>query len=623
MSEADKAPLERQWIEEKVLDLERSSANKDYGEAVAILIEVLEKNFSHASRDAMPSFSRLSSRDVKHLCSRLCSSALFIFASEEFVLPKVVFTRLISTSATFHMLLAVTSLRDSNHVLKILLSRMQNDISHSDFYKLAFLWSPYCGVRIPWAEYFERFPDEVGSLALEALCQFLYLDADSDSAINELIESISDGKIKISLNEENCFKFAHAWMFLSYRTSPKKRLARRRLNKCIADWLRNSGVDIDQTNPSNYRGLNRKAKPKVLVFVEVMNERHAMYRAIGAYIAELKQRFRVIGVGFEKTTDAVSRNLFDGFVSLDYKFGSLSENIKKISKVSPDIMIFSSIGMSHQGPVLANIRFAPVQIALPGHCDLPESEAIDFFAAHPLAIKLPDDSLQGIMPLFDLSWNDLKSSNSDSVKANLVDDRGCINIAVNCASMKLSADFVKTLSEIEKSTSQLIHFNFFANANPLFSLQLETQLEGKLANYQVHLPADYGRYLKKLAQNSLSLAPFPYSNGNGNIDCAKVGVPVVSLASDPVTGLQDKAILSEINAPKMSFTATRREYVENVTNLVEDQNKLRAFQKDFGLSSLALESVFKKRSNSKFVTAVEDCLKQRTDYKPPFISECL
>jgi len=119
---------------------------------------------------------------------------------------------------------------------------------------------------------------------------------------------------------------------------------------------------------------------------------------------------------------------------------------------------------------------------------------------------------------------------------------------------------------------------------------LERSLTSKLERVVIHEPASYEIYLSKLNQMDLCLSPFPYGNGNGNIDIFSLGIPFVALESDPVTGLQDRALIREAEAPLSGLALSVEDYCAKAIDLIDDQARRFEFEKE--MQSVNLNKIF-------------------------------
>lgn len=593
----DQNASELLWIEEAAISMEAAVAVGDYGSALVKMVEVLEKNHAHSSGGSLPDLSFLRVRDLDHIVTRFVSTSFNIFFQEKIYIPDDFILRLVSQSATFHFLVSLTPYRDSNHLVKALLAASGEEATKNTIYKLAFLWSPYSDIRMPWAELYKVYPRIISEVVLQGLSYFLYATERAELAVTELVDLVASGEVSLELTPENLGKFVQVWMFLSYKSSPCKRHARGALNQSIQAHLKK--LEIPELVPKFSKRLD-KGKPKCAVLVEVMNKKHAMYRAIGPYISSLRKHFQVIGIGVSGRVDKDSQNLFDGYIEIDKT--DVSDAVRKVTAIGPDLFIFSSVGMSWMGPLLVNLRFAPLQLVLPGHCDLTVSSAVDYFVVSPKAVG-DEEGLFGekLMKMDHLYWEDIAKEFDSRRVALLKKERSQerIDIAIPCALMKLSYEFVRTLRILESTSEKSVRFHFFPSANKLYVHHLSKCLEESLTEFRVYPYTDYESYLANLAKCHLALDPFPYSNGNGNVDLTKVGIPIVALKSDPICGYQDTLILNEVGAPPEFVQASLQGYIDQACKLINDEGYRESMEEKFVQDSKLME-VFDKRESSVF-----------------------
>ena len=557
-------------FEETLLELERFIGANDYGQALVSVIEVLKANLSHASTGTMRSFESLRDADFQHITTRFVACVFRLFSDARWALPADVFREMLPLSSTFHLLVAATPFRDTNHVLKQVLARGQSNMKPEEFFKLCFLWSPYCGIKIEWGLFFKRYPLEISEIVLQALSQFCYLTPESREALDELTSQVANGRVVVEPTPKNLWVFAQAWMFLSYKSSKQKRECKRKLNESARRWALSQGVK--EVEKDSYPSRDR---PKAIVAIEVMRSNHAMYRAMSGYIASLRDYFEVIGVGFADKVDEKSKALFDSYISLQLDPRRLNSNANIIKKQQADVLIYSSIGMSHQFPVLANLRLAPLQVVLTGHHDSPESEVIDILATEQNSISLPVNSFEKFMPIAGVHWHDLAPhfQTKAAVSRRLASqNNNKVRVAVACSIMKLNSCFLDALEQISARSKNQIVFNFFANCNNVYKNQVAQALSCRTFDFELQPARQYQDYLTALAECDFAISPFPYSNGNGNIDAIKAGLPIVSLRSDELTGQQDYAILKAMTAPDRFCLDSVPSYVERAVQLADSKD---------------------------------------------------
>ena len=561
-------------FEQTLLKLENCVHADDYATALALVIEVLRANLGHASSGTMKSFESLGEADFQHITTRFVSCVFRLLGDDRWTLPVEGFREMLPLSTTFHLLVAATPFRDTNHVLKQVLARGQSNMKPEEFFKLCFLWSPYCGINIEWGLFFKRYPQEISEIVLQALSQFCYLTPESHEALEELTSQVANQRVLLEPTPRNLWVFAQAWMFLSYKSCKHKRECKRQFNESARRWGLSQGVK--EVEKDRYPTRDR---PKAIVAIEVMRANHAMYRAMSGYIDSLRGYFELIGVGFADKVDEQSMSLFDSYLLLQTDPKSISANADIIKKQNADVLIYSSIGVSHQFPILANFRLAPLQVVLTGHHDSPESSVIDILATEQNSISLPLNSFEKFMPVAGVRWHDLAPDfdSREAVSRRLTaQDRSEVRIAVSCSIMKLNSGFLDVLEEISARSKNRIVFNFFSNCNNVYKSQVAQALSCRTFEFQLQPARQYQDYLTVLAECDFAISPFPYSNGNGNIDAIKAGLPIVALRSDGLTGQQDYAILKALEAPDRFCLDSVSQYVERAVQLVDSPDLRRS-----------------------------------------------
>lgn len=168
-----------------------------------------------------------------------------------------------------------------------------------------------------------------------------------------------------------------AWMLCSYAEARDKHGIKPVLNKVLRQWGESHGLadlTMAATRP-------RRERPVLLVAAEVMHSNHVQYRYFGQYLRQLRQRFHLVLITEQSQGDEHVKTLFDEIHT--FKRGGNLEHLSTIlniaRSIAPDIVFWLSVGMRHWGPVMANFRLAPIQLAGLGHSASTHCEKIDYY----------------------------------------------------------------------------------------------------------------------------------------------------------------------------------------------------------------------------------------------------
>ena len=103
-----------------------------------------------------------------------------------------------------------------------------------------------------------------------------------------------------------------------------------------------------------------------------------MYRSFARIIRRLSDHFDLVALADDAMIDGASDAIFSEVIKLPGKRPPVAEIVKKILAISPDMIFYPSLGMSHWTVMLALLRLAPIQVASLGHPATTKSDAIDY-----------------------------------------------------------------------------------------------------------------------------------------------------------------------------------------------------------------------------------------------------
>ena len=578
-------------LEQTLAAMETFTAKHQWTEALDCFSKIIVKSSGHPHQEEV-AFRGLSPEDASYARTRFVSCALKLFSDPSFGIEKAGFLDLMTVHHTFHLLVAATDFRNTNHAISALLASVPDPakMDSQTFNKLLFLWSIDAEFDLPFEQLSLQFPDEISALMLQTLNSYPSYTKHAVGQLRQLMELIAAKKITLTISEKMSTLASAAWMFLAYK-SDQRREVRHQLNQAFRQQALSAGAGAYECKDQAYRSSK---KNHVVVVVERMMQNHAMLRCFQSSMLAIDAFFDVTFCFLQGSTDQETMNLFKQTKTIE------DSNIKvvarEIAKLKPKIIIYPSIGMHANGCALANLRLAPKQIIMAGHNDTTDSKYMDYGVFHEDCITDKTDISEKLIFQRDIQW----SMTNEPIDFNTLmqkrlakkPSKATLKIALPCSILKLSPEFIQILERLQSRAEQLIEFNFFPNVNDIIGRVLSFKLAKKLDNVVMHTATTYSDYIVQLSHCDLALGPFPYGNGNGNVDCAMLALPILTLKARAPTGRSDFAMAKALRIPKELQVDNEEEYITRALELVSSFDKRMQLQEKmhrWALSSPALQ----------------------------------
>ena len=353
------------------------------------------------------------------------------------------------------------------------------------------------------------------------------------------------------------------WMHCSYADHPHKHRLKKSLN---AVWLRIDKIGGLKSRSVAYKKVDR---PTIVVAAERMSTGHAMYRSYAASIRQLKTRFKVICIAVRGFISETAFDLFDDVILLEQGVNMKDIGVHLV-KISPDIIYFPSLGMSEWTQMVANLRFAPIQVMTLGHPAPAMMDTMDYTlvqAGHGEA------SWEfGAKVLERKAWGSF-APYSDEIDFNIPKlpyDDDALHIAVNSSLMKLSPRFLALCERLEKEAKRPIHFHFFASAAGVMYDRIRQVFERRFRRFTLEPSRPYEFFLRELKRCDLALAAFPFGNTNSTVDTCLLGVPTVAYYANEVLSIGDRDVMRMVGLPTWLVSDNDEDYFQAAMKIIHD-----------------------------------------------------
>lgn len=360
----------------------------------------------------------------------------------------------------------------------------------------------------------------------------------------------------------------NAWMNCSYGSAPDKHALKPALNAVYRNLAGRLGLaDLPRPQP---RVL--KPRPTMVVAAEVIQQNHVQFRYFGQYLRQLRARFELVLIAPRQQMTPSVPELFDRIFTFDaLSSGFLHEIVQFIASVRPDVVFWPSVGMARWGPLLANLRLAPMQLTALGHSASTFIPAIDYYLTEQgyvgdpalfseTLLLLPDDSLVfEPQPAAPPPEPRRRTVNPDPVK-----------VAVPSNALKLNPAFMAMLGHIRREAARPVEFHIFPNCTPLEAAALRAAWTETLGGAIVYPMLGRQPYSDLLNACDLVLSPFPFGGLHSTVDALRLGLPVAAMEGLEPHGRTDAMILRRLGLPEPLIAGTEEAYIRTAVMLIDD-----------------------------------------------------
>lgn len=360
---------------------------------------------------------------------------------------------------------------------------------------------------------------------------------------------------------------ASAWMTCSYAAAP----ARHRLKVALNQVLRRLNDEIGFEASVLPQPRPRPARPTIVVLAEAMRSGHVQYRYFGQYLRQLRTRFRLVLAAPQGEIDDHVRALFDETFGFD-PYGSpsfLGEVVAFVAAQAPDLVFWPSVGMARWGPLLANLRLAPIQMTALGHSASTFAPTMDYYLTEEGYVSDPALFSEKVLALPDASLRFERHPRLRPPAPDLRERPERLRVAVPSNTLKLNPGFLTILERILARADRETELHVFPNAGgvKLAALRAASPF---LRSAVVHGRAPAQDYVEALNRCDLVLSPFPFGGLHSVVDALRQGLPVVAMEGAEPHSRTDSMILRRLGLPEALIAHSEAEYVEAALRLIRD-----------------------------------------------------
>jgi hypothetical protein len=357
-------------------------------------------------------------------------------------------------------------------------------------------------------------------------------------------------------------------MLCSYAGARDKHGIKPVLNHVLRHWALGIGLS-DAALPAT-RAL--KACPTLLVAAEIMHSNHVQYRYFGQYLRQLRERFRLVLLTEESQADSHARALYDEVHVFKREGGTgyFNRLLETIKAIAPDVIFWLSVGMRHWGPVLANLRLAPIQFAGLGHSASTFCATMDYYVTEEGYVGDPALLSEQLVLLPDESLVFERSPHYRPISPAIRENASPLRIALPSNLLKLNPHFIGVLRRIRERAGRPLEFRVFPNVSGLELVTTRRVFDQQLPGSIVHPVMAYNAYLAELNACDLNLSPFPFGGLHSVVDSLRQGIPVVALEGLDLHARTDSMLLRRLGMPEWLITQNEDDYIAAALRVIDD-----------------------------------------------------
>jgi hypothetical protein len=416
--------------------------------------------------------------------------------------------------------------------------------------------------------------DRAGPLALlaclTALSTVPLLTAQGERRREEFLELIREGGLgQIPAKMGSLSLVTNGWMICSYALSPDKHEIKRTLNEALRDLLGRLGISAA---PLPAR-TPLKARPTLVFAAEVIHSRHVQYRYYGQYLRQLRTRFRLVLVAPGAQVDDAVRALFDEVHAFEESphGGHLLEILAACAREQPDILFWPSLGMSNWGPLLANLRLAPIQMVAIGHPASTFIPEIDYMVLEEGFVDDPDQFSERLILLPDAALRLERPPAYTPIAPQIRKAAEPLRVALPSSMLKMNPTYVALLNRLRDRAAKAgrrIEYHMFPSAAALQIAAFKAVNDSRLGDPVIHPRLTPAAYLERLNTCDLALSPFPFGGFHSVIDCLRQGLPVVAMDAPGNPVKTDRMLMRLLDMPDWLVATTEDAYEEAALRVI-------------------------------------------------------
>jgi HMW1 domain 2/HMW1C N-terminal len=575
------------------------------GRGLASLLQNLDSNFGALGNNFHAQALRglAKSEFDTHFITRICAAISCLFSDPDFHFSQEWQKRAFELHRWMSALFATSPLHNADHILRALASNEADKplaVNNRDLHKFFTLYTQESEIEIDIDSLWAKDPVLTASLCL-SLMSPRFLGTRAAHAKREALLQWLPSKLTEILNiQELPFGIVHdVYMHCSYADCANKHDIKKSINTLIRRHLLSEGfqdrVALNQNSPPHLI----HDKPVILVVMEWFSSSHSVYRTHSRSLRALREKFHVVGMGYSQSVDSLGRAVFDDFIELDSQLNLLEQVrivMQQAKQLKPAVFYCPAVGMFPLTIFLANLRFAPIQVAALGHGASTMAHCMDYYVLDEDFIGDPACFSETLirMPIDGMPFE--RSSAQEELSPILRENPYVVRVAVASSIMKFNPRFLQACQQIVLRSRVPVELHFMPGmAFGLGHAQLKSLVARYMPTAVVHAHLPYKEYMEQLNQCDMYINPFPYGNMNGIADMAFQGLVGVCRTGPDVHEHIDEGIFRRLGLPDWLIAETDEAYVIAAIRLIEEPMERLALRRDL-LDRQAVEVLYQGRA---------------------------
>jgi len=538
-----------------------------------------------------------------HFVTRICSAISCLFSDVNFHFSHEWQKRLFELHRWMSALFAASPFHNADHVLRALATtedELQVGVSGRDLHKFCALYTQESEIGVDLDAMWAHAPVLTASLCLSLMSpRFLGTRAAHEKR-ETLLQWLPAKLTDIDSVDDLPFGIVHdVFMHCSYADGAYKHDIKKAINALIRRHLLRLDFQ-DRVSCNEKLELNKQnGKPIMLVVMEWFSGSHSVYRTHSRSLAASREHFHVVGMGYASAVDGLGRAVFDEFIEIDSQkvlLDQVRDVMAQAEKCQPVVFYCPAVGMFPLTIFLANLRFAPIQVAALGHGASTMAQCMDYYVLDEDFIGDPACFSETLirMPVDGMPF--VRSSAQQELVPVLREHPEVVRVAVASSLMKFNPRFLQACQQIVVRSRVPVELHFMPGmAVGLGHVQLKTLVARYMPSAVVHAHLPYPEYMQVLNQCDLYINPFPYGNMNGIADMAFQGLVGICRTGPDVHEHIDEGIFRRLGLPDWLIAKTDDAYVQAALRLIEDQEERLSLRRDL-LNRQAVQVLYQGRA---------------------------